>query len=121
MGVIRTLNARMVGGGSDRTPEMVVADLARDMEIRVPMKDIPILADEVHPETYAVLQGTTNMNSLGVFIKQETERFNMLLWEIRRSLKQLQLAIKGLVAMGQDLEAMFNALILLRVPPKWQA
>lgn len=60
------------------------------------------------------------MNSLGVFIKQESERFNQLLKIIRASLKQLQLAIKGLVSMGQDLEKMFDALLVLKVPPKWQ-
>lgn len=67
-----------------------------------------------------VLPGTKDMNSLGVFIKQESERFNKVLNEIRRSTQQLQLAIKGLVAMGQDLEKMFEALVLLKVPPKWQ-
>jgi len=67
-----------------------------------------------------VLPGTKDMNSLGVFIKQESERFNKVLNVIRSSTQQLQLAIKGLVAMGQDLEKMFEALVLLKVPPKWQ-
>lgn len=39
--VIKVLNARVAGGGAGITPEQMVAELARDMDTRVPMRDIP--------------------------------------------------------------------------------
>lgn len=40
------------------------------------------------------------MNSLGVFVKQEMERFNRLLKEVSSNLKSLINAIKGLEVMS---------------------
>lgn len=56
------------------------------------------------------------MNSLGVFIGQEVDRFNILISVIKKSLVDLQKAINGLVVMSMDLEKMFNGFLDQKVP-----
>lgn len=58
-------------------------------------------------------------NSLGVFIRQEIARFNILLSIVRSSLDNLRKAIEGTVVMSMDLEAMFNSFIDAKVPHIW--
>jgi len=59
------------------------------------------------------------MISLGVFVKQEMERFNKLLKEVKRNLNSLVNAIKGTEVMSSKLEDIFNAFILNKVPAAW--
>ncbi|XP_008070687.1 dynein heavy chain 14, axonemal, partial [Carlito syrichta] len=54
------------------------------------------------------------------FLKQEIERFDKLLFVIHKSLKDLQLAIKGEIILTQELEEIFNCFLNMRVPTLWQ-
>jgi dynein heavy chain len=58
-------------------------------------------------------------NSLGVFVRQEIQRFNKLLSVIRRSLVDLEKAIQGTVVMSMDLEKMFQSFLDAKVPLNW--
>jgi len=81
---------------------------------------LPALLDRrsAHASTFADLTGT---NTLGVFLGQELDRFNALLGVLKGSLADLQRAIKGVVVMSSDLEAMHTALLYNQVPAKWAA
>ena len=59
------------------------------------------------------------MISLGIFVGQETDRFNKLLELVRRNLKDLISAIAGTFVMTQMLENMFNSFINNKVPEPW--
>ncbi len=50
---------------------------------------------------------------------QEMERFNRLTDAITSSLTNLKKAIKGLVVMNAELEALSNSLLIGRVPEYW--
>lgn len=50
---------------------------------------------------------------------QECERMNMLTSELRRSLKELDLGLKGELTITADMEELSNALFLDVVPAKW--
>ena len=50
---------------------------------------------------------------------QECERMNMLCNEIRRSLKELDLGLKGELTITSDMEALSNSLFLDNVPDNW--
>ncbi|XP_072167681.1 dynein beta chain, ciliary [Diadema setosum] len=50
---------------------------------------------------------------------QECERMNMLTSEIRRSLKELDLGLKGELTITPDMEDLSNALFLDQIPPTW--
>lgn len=71
-----------------------------------------------HPETLRVTEAGA-MISLGVFVKQEMERFNKLLRLVRSRLRELIQAIDGTVVMSQLLEDQFNSFINGKVPLPW--
>ncbi|XP_063469485.1 dynein axonemal heavy chain 14 isoform X1 [Symphalangus syndactylus] len=54
------------------------------------------------------------------FLKQEIKRFDKLLFVIHKSLKDLQLAIKGEIILTQELEEIFSSFLNMRVPTLWQ-
>ncbi|XP_069340704.1 dynein axonemal heavy chain 14 isoform X1 [Eulemur rufifrons] len=54
------------------------------------------------------------------FLNQEIRRFDKLLFVIHKSLKDLQLAIKGEIILTQELEEIFNCFLTMRVPTLWQ-
>lgn len=51
---------------------------------------------------------------------QECERMNLLTGEIKRSLKELELGLKGELTITSDMEELENALFLDQVPIFWQ-
>lgn len=57
---------------------------------------------------------------MGVFHKQEAERFDKLIIVMMKTLKLLRDALKGIVVMSSQLEDMFHALLLQKVPPVWE-
>ena len=57
-----------------------------------------------------------NPNSLDIFRMQEVERFNILIKVMKKSLSDLQKAIKGTVVMSITLENMFSSFLDKKVP-----
>lgn len=60
-----------------------------------------------------------NPNSLDIFRWQEVDRFNKLIKVMKKSLGDLQKAIKGTVVMSIALENMFLAFLDKKVPELW--
>lgn len=52
---------------------------------------------------------------------QECERMNYLTGEMKRSLKELDLGLKGELTITSDMETLENAVFLDQVPPIWTA
>jgi len=63
---------------------------------------------------------TEQMDSLATVLIQEIDRFNGLLKVLRETLILLRRAIKGLIVMSFDLEEIYNAFLLNRVPKGWE-
>ena len=59
--------------------------------------------------------------SLTTYLLQEIERFNNLITVIDKSLDELRDAIKGLAVMSEELDMMYNNIIINKVPDKWEA
>ena len=51
---------------------------------------------------------------------QECERMNMLINELRNSLKELELGLKGELTDSKDMEDLEEALFMNQMPTKWQ-
>jgi dynein heavy chain len=105
------------GGGGGAPGGDPIAALATDIAARLPAE---LSKASAHASTFAVI-ADGSVNSLGVFVEQEMSRFNRLLRVMRRSLTDLGRAVKGLVVMSSELEAMYAAMTLQRVPPAWEA
>ena len=56
---------------------------------------------------------------LTTILKQEMERFNMLLDLLSSTLKNVRLAIKGDVTLSSDLESIYKSLYIGKVPDVW--
>jgi dynein heavy chain, axonemal len=100
----RTSGATKSGG---ETPDEIGDRMAREIETRVPDL-LPVRKIE-------------EPNSLDIFRMQEVERFNALISIIKKSLSDLQKAIKGTVVMSIQLENMFLAFLDKKVPEIWES
>ncbi|XP_043512192.1 dynein axonemal heavy chain 2 [Frieseomelitta varia] len=92
------------------TKEEKVTQLITDVLSRIP--------NDIDYETAEKLIGPKK-TPLDVVLLQEIQRYNVLLKKTRGSLKDLQLAIQGLVLMSPDLEEIFNCVYEGRVPSIW--
>jgi len=110
------LQPRSAGGGGGRTPDEVVADLARTVEAELP----PLLDMEAAGPTTFVKKGE-HMDSLSIVLMQELARFNLLLKTMATSLFDLQRAIRGEVLLSEELDKMYTAMFNNKVPANWEA
>jgi dynein heavy chain len=88
-----------------------LTDIANDLLKRLPELFNLELALKNFPTEYS--------ESMNTVLVQEMERFNKLSVVIRISLENLIKAIKGIVVMNQELEAIANSLLIGKVPEVW--
>ncbi|KAK3734119.1 hypothetical protein RRG08_000032 [Elysia crispata] len=103
------IEGRVKGGakGSDTA----VAAVAHDILAKLPTNFNIEEATKKYPVTYN--------ESMNTVLVQEMERFNRLLTIIRSSLVSVGKALKGLVVMSADLEALAGSLTLGKQPVLW--
>lgn len=112
---ILLMQPRVSGGKAALTPEQIVEKKTTHyLEILPDLLDW----DKAHPNTKAELKPGV-MVSLGVFVKQEMERFNKLLKEVKMNLVKILKAIEGTEVMSAKLEDIFNCFINNKVPGVW--
>ncbi|MCJ8738378.1 hypothetical protein PDJAM_G00035190 [Pangasius djambal] len=91
---------------------------SRDEKVKIVLDEIL----EKLPEEFnmAALMGKVEERSPYVVVAlQECERMNILTQEIKRSLKELNLGLKGELTMTSDMENLQNAIYLEQVPDSW--
>jgi dynein heavy chain len=110
LGTMQSLQPQS-GGGAGKGWDEILLELGSDIAAKVPGKydvevallDFPVLYEEC-------------MNTVLV---QELIRFNRVIATVASSLKEVQRAVKGLVVMSGDLEAMGNSMVIGKVPAMW--
>uniref|UniRef100_A0A8C6RT96 Dynein axonemal heavy chain 3 n=1 Tax=Nannospalax galili TaxID=1026970 RepID=A0A8C6RT96_NANGA len=110
-GVLLTLPRQ--SGGSGKSPQEVVEELAQDILSKLP-KDFNL-------EDVVKLYPVVYNESMNTVLRQELIRFNRLTKVVRRSLIDLGRAIKGQVLMSSELEEVFNSMLVGKVPAMWAA
>ena len=99
------------GGGGGASDDSLLIGISNDVLSKLPadfnmeeaMKKFPTLPTE----------------SMNTVLAQELIRFNTLISVIRQSLQDIQLALKGLVVMSADLDAVGKSLAVGFVPDMW--
>ncbi len=109
------MQPRVSGGKSAATPEQIVNTKTLEFLALLPET---IDWSGAHADTRKITEQGV-MISLGVFVKQEMERFNKLLKMVKQNLNSLVNAIKGTEVMSSMLEEIFNSFINNKVPPLW--
>ena len=99
------------GGGGGKSPEEVIGEVAADLLARCPPDFDVELAERTYPVDY--------LESMNTVLTQELGRVNALLRVIRGSLADLGKAVKGLVLMSDELDAVGKALYDGKVPALW--
>uniref|UniRef100_A0A8D0FU01 Dynein heavy chain n=1 Tax=Strix occidentalis caurina TaxID=311401 RepID=A0A8D0FU01_STROC len=97
---------RTSGGGDSALYEIaddILSKLPNDFDIEGCLSKYPVRYEE----------------SMNTVLVQEMERFNNLIQTIRITLINLKKAIKGLVIMDDELEALSGSLLVGKVPEKW--
>uniref|UniRef100_A0A8C2RKQ1 AAA+ ATPase domain-containing protein n=1 Tax=Capra hircus TaxID=9925 RepID=A0A8C2RKQ1_CAPHI len=103
-GVLLTLPRQ--SGGSGKSPQEVVEELAQDILSKLPSEFDLELVMKLYPVVYE--------ESMNTVLRQELIRFN-------RSLIDLGRAIKGQVLMSSELEDVFSSMLVGKVPAMWMA
>jgi len=116
-----TVNATLVrggggggGGGGDKkvqTLEDVALDALKRLDEQVPL----LINYEMILEQTVEDHGT----ALNTCLLQEIQRYNVLLVKLKKQKDELRRAVKGELVMNEELDTIFNALLIGRVPPPW--
>ncbi|KAG5177491.1 dynein heavy chain and region D6 of dynein motor-domain-containing protein [Tribonema minus] len=100
------------GGGGGASREEQIAAAAADMEARLPQCHDADAVLARHPTDYR--------ESLNTVLAQEAQRYHTLVGVMRRTLAELQKALRGLVVLSAELEAMAASIYDQQVPGIWQ-
>jgi dynein heavy chain len=99
------------GGGGSGSGDSVLGDIASKVADR-----IPVIFDV---EKVEVAYPTDYMEAMNTVLTQELVRFNELLEVVKKDLVDIQLALKGELAMSTALEALGTSMVNTWVPERW--
>ena len=112
------IQPQMSSSEGGKSSEEIVADLAKDIEEKMVK---PFNKEDASQERNPFgITATGDANSLGTVLGQEIDRFNILILQMAKSLKEIQKAIQGIVVMSGELDAMFNRMLNNQVPDMWE-
>ncbi|RYG66021.1 hypothetical protein EON64_10680, partial [archaeon] len=99
------------GGGSNR--EKYVETIAKDINAKIQARG------QYDIEAVSLLYPVVYEESMNTVLLQECIRYNKLIDNMEKSLPELMKALKGLVVMSNELEAISNSIAINGVPKSW--
>lgn len=111
------------GGGGEGEEGDAEAEDPTQVLIKALLKQIPALLvpQDGNEELFVRDEENDLLPSLTTVLLQEIEKFNRLLKDCVKYLKELSLALKGIVPMSTALEHMYNQLMKNEVPDLWKS
>ena len=109
--VLVTQSSSGGGGGGGKSKDDIISDMCKDILSKLPPNFDMELAAKRYPVMYT--------ECLNTVVRQELQRFNKLLSKMRTSLLDLQKAVRGLVVMSADLDALMKAMFDNQLPALW--
>ncbi len=117
MATMLSLQPRSSGGGAGgKTSDDVVIELATMFEAQCPAM---MLEEDAGPTTF-VIQPNGLMTSLAICLAQEIIKFNRLQATMMTTLKDIKKAIKGMIVMSSELDAMYTSFMNNQLPGIWE-
>eukprot|EP00304_Pavlova_gyrans_P012708 CAMPEP_0206041750 /NCGR_PEP_ID=MMETSP1466-20131121/6142_1 /ASSEMBLY_ACC=CAM_ASM_001126 /TAXON_ID=44452 /ORGANISM="Pavlova gyrans, Strain CCMP608" /LENGTH=4121 /DNA_ID=CAMNT_0053416453 /DNA_START=38 /DNA_END=12403 /DNA_ORIENTATION=- len=112
---IIAVQPRTSSGGSGKSNDEIVAEMAADLARQMP----PALERKEADGTVFRKLADGSVNPLGIFLSHEMHKFNRLIKQMVNMLHEMQRAIKGLVVMSAELDAMYANFLFQQVPGPW--
>jgi len=112
---VLSIQPREVGGAGGMTPDEIVIEKSKELLEKLPA--ILELGEGNKDLFVANAQGI--IASLSTVLIQEVEKFNRLLQKMKRSLTDIDLAIKGFIVMSDELDKMYLRVQNNQQPFNW--
>jgi dynein heavy chain len=110
------LNIQPRTGGSGKTsPDEIVYSIATKIKEKLP----ELITKEGASKDLFKVNKRGLVASLTTYLMQEMERFNLLIDKIDKSLEELEMAIKGLAVMSEEMDMMYRSILINKVPENW--
>ncbi|XP_058453053.1 dynein axonemal heavy chain 8 [Malaya genurostris] len=110
---IVSIQPKESSGGGGETREATVARLVNDMLLKVPIPYDPYAVKER-------LKIMGHLGSMNIFLRQEIDRIQRIILLVRTTLKDLLLAIDGIIIMNEQLRDALDNIYDARVPDVWK-
>eukprot|EP01039_Chlorochromonas_danica_P005727 gene5727-6311_t len=115
MAALLSLQPRSTGSSAQSSDDVVI-NLATQYETQCPEL---LNMDEAGPTTF-VIQPNGLLTSLAICLTQEMVKFNRLLNQMSSTLRDIKKAIRGMIVMSSDLDAMYTSFLNNQLPAIWE-
>jgi dynein heavy chain len=116
MSTLLSLQPRSSSGAGGMSADDIVIELASSFEAQCP----EVLQDEEAGPTTFIIQPNGLLTSLAICLTQEMVKFNRLITRMVSSLKDIKKAIRGMIVMSSELDAMYTSFLNNQLPPIWK-
>ena len=112
---VLSIQPREVGGAGGMTPDEIVTEKSKEL-----LDQLPAILEQAEGDKQLFVANAQGIiPSLSTVLLQEIEKFNRLLNKMKRSLTDIDLAIKGFIVMSDELDKMYLRLQNNQQPFNW--
>jgi len=103
-----------------KKPDDIVLELRDSLYVKFSEIEILDKNKAIPASIFDKADSNLKKSSLGNFLLQECDKFNLLIGIIKSSLINLEKAVKGTIVMSPDIEKIYQAFLLNTVPKFWE-
>jgi dynein heavy chain len=112
-----SIQPRMATAVGGMTPDEIVLEKSKEF-----LDTLPALLDKKEGLKELFIQDAQELiPSLSTVLVQEMEKFNNMLTVMKKSLIEIDLAIKGFIVMSETLDSMYLSILNNQVPKNWMS